>query len=389
METLHALVDGAPRASKAETKQAGRVRTSKAGAQMGVENEQYYTNEEFARECIQCAIDALEAHGLAMPRTVFDPSAGRNTFATSMLEMIAGLHVCASDIDPPESAAGVVEKRDFLDGGGVPDTTEWPRPVLGGFNPPYGKSSALAIQFAELMRPACDYVVFLVPFVVVTKLLGHYHPLVIRYYGASIPRFTVARNGSPFRTAVALFVGHKRAVPFDIAKHDTAATSILDPHFKVCAAAAETLNPAEDCCILVRRNGVNAGKRGFYRGDDRVWYSMHMSHDKHPVVARCSEFEGVSDFDGVVMGSLHAVIPISAQARSITKWGDVLREMLGQPLPGMACYSNLPSIRLDNVRGMLIAAICALPDVAASVGFSDIVPAEHMPYEPEVESESP
>ena len=111
--------------------------------------DQFYTNDLIARECI-LALEK-EAGPLSTWDTIIEPSAGSGKF----LKLLPS-HAIGLDLDPRDES---ISKADYL---------LWEPPAeLGSClvvgNPPFGKNSALAIEFFNRSSNFADTIAFILP----------------------------------------------------------------------------------------------------------------------------------------------------------------------------------------------------------------------------------
>lgn len=181
--------------------------------------DKYFTEDSLAELVLERTKAHLDALGVT-PGTYFDPSAGDGRCGALVRRLWPEVELVQWDVDP---LSDEVAQRDFL---GSPASTKeakgWRGPVLGGFNPPFGKNSRAAKEFARLMAPVCDYMVMIIPAkVAITTLTQHYEPIEILFAkemnalyaakaGAGAAMFTDMHEHKPRNVDVALFLGRRR-----------------------------------------------------------------------------------------------------------------------------------------------------------------------------------
>lgn len=109
------------------------------------ELDQFFTNPVVAASCV-----ANVAQYVSMDMAVLEPSAGDGAFFFELAKRYPNVVGC--DIDPRFNA---VIKQDYLTSTFTPDA------VIG--NPPFGKRSALAIQFFNHAAKTAQVIAFIVP----------------------------------------------------------------------------------------------------------------------------------------------------------------------------------------------------------------------------------
>lgn len=325
------------------------------------EHQQFYTRDDVVDDLARRALGALG--GLELPRTCFDPSAGTNRFAKCVSEWQPGVACVSSDIAPPPGFWGEVGTRDAL---GHPyasdEAREWARPVIGGFNPPYGYCSAMALKFVDDMAPLCDYIAMLVPPVVILRLYRYFEKLLLVPCARKRALFTHAQSDDKFDYAVMFFVGKRREHPLDTDEAEQIALAPIARHFDVRRPG---LVPGPHTGLVIRRVGSTAGRCVFFRTREGQWFRRQRDETTGPT----------PNFDGITLSSVtHEVVPRTDAAKSLANWDEIASQLVQARLPFLVRYSNHRYMRTNDVLGMLFEAVCAVPSARDALGLADCEP---------------
>lgn len=266
------LMENATRAAATVRAKPAKTRKASAAADRVNPLDQYFTDERLVDLALERTKACLDAAGV-VPQTYFDPSAGSGRVGAAVQRFWPGIDLVQWDLEP---RGAEIAQRNFIESPvTAADADGWRHPVLGGFNPPFGKSSHLAKRFVEFMAPVCDYIVMIVPpKVAATALSQHNEPLEVLFAqevenlfagraGAGTAKFWDVALDKPMNVDVALFIGRRRLVALTRAEisHKSTRVELHD------TSTPEHRDPAD--VLVVRVRGHNAGRTAWvFDGDD-------------------------------------------------------------------------------------------------------------------------
>lgn len=326
------------------------------GARNGLQ--QFYTTAAFTRASLERALAAIGADHV---QAYWDPSAGTGDAGAAIRELAPHMRVILSDIDTSHARGDVeMTQRDAL---ASPPTADeraaWGGAVLGGFNPPYGYRSGLAVQFIEMMAQHCEFIVMLVPAIVMRTLEIHYEELLAERVRSAKGVFYRPDDGSDFEISAVLWVGRRRAVPLELDNY-------ASPHVHLrCLQQRKpdpTRAPAEQDSVgdpaiemLVRNAGGSTGRLAFIR-DRAAGPTMWLCVRPHGAVSGPSnDFGGIS----VVGNTMFFAVRRQPAWTDAVDWLRVAHAYVSQPLPRHVEWSDHRSMRQDDQLRRMDAALQA------------------------------
>jgi len=218
-------------------------------------NDQFYTSDAVAKQCVQWIIDAVSANGGETTTTPDDyawvePSAGTGAFLHQLPNSFTKIGL---DIDP--KSADII-KQDYLEWN--PDTmvTKKKGVIVFG-NPPFGRQSSLAKAFIAKSCSFANFIAFILPKSFTKPSM----------YNAFHPRFHLVFNKELDKNAFIINDGAKYDVPCVFQIWEKKATQrpkeekVAPIGFAyIAAAAAASTTAMSPSTFALRRVGGLAGK---------------------------------------------------------------------------------------------------------------------------------